>query len=160
MKFALWRWYLVMIIIATAVDLAIQGFPLAPAPFINSLLLWGLVIGIGVAGIIAFMGHFFRADEIAEKIGWPAGNPFQREVAFANLGYGVAGICCFAIRDGFWLATIIIAGIFLIGAGTGHIFEMKNHGNVAEYNTGAVVAYDILMPVSLGLLWVGRAIVG
>ena len=160
MKIPMWTWYLIMIIAAAATDLAIQGFPLAFGPIIDSFLLWGLVIGIGVAGIVAFMGHYFRADEVAKKIGWPTGNPFQREVAFANLGYGVAGICCLAISDAFWLATILMAAIFLIGAGIGHIIEMKKHGNVAIYNTGAVVAYDILMPVSLALLWVGHIIVG
>jgi len=160
MKIPMWTWYPLLIMVATATDLAIQGFPAALGPVIDSFLLWGLVFGIGVAGIVAFVGHYFRADEVAKKIGWPLGSPFQREVAFANLGYGVAGICCFAIRDVFWLATILMAAIFLIGAGVGHMIEMKKHGNIAEYNTGAVVAYDILMPVSLGLLWVGHVIVG
>lgn len=160
MKIPMWTWYVVLIVGAAAIDLAIQGFPLVPGLIIASFLVWGLVFGLGLPGIVAFVGHCFRADEVAEKIGWPVGSPFQREVAFANLGYGVAGICCFAIRGLFWPATILIAGIFLVGAGIGHIIERKNQGNVAEYNTGAVVAYDLLMPVTLGVLWAGYVVVG
>ena len=38
------------------------------------------------------MGHTFAADEVAESIGWPTGNPFQTEVAVANLAIGTLGI--------------------------------------------------------------------
>lgn len=33
----------------------------------------------------------FFADSIANSIGWPAENPFQTEVAGANLGTGLLG---------------------------------------------------------------------
>jgi len=28
----------------------------------------------------AFLGHYFKSDDIARYIGWPAGNPFQNEI--------------------------------------------------------------------------------
>jgi hypothetical protein len=68
---------------------------------ITILLLWCLVIGVGVGGIWAFMGHFFRGDEVAGRIGWQPGSPFQREVAFVKLAIDTAGIGCLVIPDGY-----------------------------------------------------------
>jgi hypothetical protein len=149
----------ISILIVTVADLVLFAEqPVTAATAISTLLLWCLVIGVGIGGIYAFMGHFFRADEVARRIGWPAGNPFQREIAFTNLAIGIAGLCCFAVRDGFWLATIIVAAVFLIGAGLGHLRETQTHGNVSELNAGIIVAWDILFPVVLILLWIGRAL--
>jgi len=82
--------------------------------------------------VIAFIGHFFRADE-------------------------VAGLLCLGFGQQFQLATIVMFSVFLVGAGLGHIHETKQTGNVADYNTGAVVLYDLLMPVVLIVLWVASA---
>ncbi len=62
------------------------------------LLLWFLVINTGLGGLYAFMGHTFAANEVAESIGWPTGNPFQTEVAVANLAIGTLGILSYWIR--------------------------------------------------------------
>jgi hypothetical protein len=113
--------------------------PLTAGIMVSTLLLWCLVIRVGIGGIYAFLGHFFAAYAVARRIGWPAGNPFQ--LAFSNLAIGVAGLCCFAVRDGFWLATIIVVGVFLFSAGLGHIWEKKARGNVAELNTGVMLAW-------------------
>jgi len=40
-----------------------------------------LVIMVGLGSIWAFMGHAFMSAQMAAYIGWPAGNPFQLEVA-------------------------------------------------------------------------------
>src|SRR3712207_8866268 len=56
------------------------------------LLLWLLVVNIGCGGLYAFLGHLFAADEVAASIGWPAGNPFQTEVAVADPALGNFGI--------------------------------------------------------------------
>jgi|MTBAKMStandDraft_1061839.scaffolds.fasta_scaffold26427_2 hypothetical protein len=160
MKLPPWAWMVISIILVTAADIALfKEQPVRAGTAISTLLLWCLVIGVGIGGIYAFMGHFFRADEVAQRIGWPAGNPFQREIAFTNLAIGVAGLCCFIVRDGFWLATIIVSAVFLIGAGIGHLHETKTHGNVSELNAGVIVAWDILFPGALILLWIGRAFV-
>ncbi len=157
MKISLWSVYVILIIAFSAVDLLIFQGALTAGVVASTLLRWCLVIGVGVSGVIAFIGHFFRADEVAGKIGWPAGSPFQREIAFANLGYGVAGLLCLGFGQQFRLATIAMVSVFLLGAGLGHIHETKKTGNVAEYNTGAVVLYDLLMPVVLIVLWVASA---
>jgi len=160
MKISIWSGTLALSIIAASANLALAGTALNPHMATHTFLLWFLVIGIGVTGIIAFSGHFFNADEIAEKIGWPKGNPFQREIAFTNLGIGIAGVLCFLFRDGFWLAVIVMYSVFSIGAGIGHIYEQKKNENVAEYNTGAVVAFDLFMPVVLIALWILMKVTG
>jgi len=153
MRISPWLFTTVLLIVAFILDLVLFRQDYSIYTISSTLLLWLLVIGVGVNGVIGFMGHFFRADEIAEKIGWPKGNPFQREIAFANLGYGVAGLFCFFFRDGFWLAVIIMYSIFAFGAGLGHIHEKKTARNVSEYNTGAVLAHDLMMPVILFVLY-------
>src|SRR5215216_2618817 len=61
------------------------------------------LFGVGVAGsgIGGFFGHYFISDSVAESIGWPTGNPFQLEVAFANLAVRILGIVAIGRRDGF-----------------------------------------------------------
>ena len=160
MKISIWSGTLALSIIAASANLALAGTALNPHMSTHTFLLWFLVIGIGITGIIAVSGHFFNADEIAEKIGWPKGNPFQREIAFSNLGIGIAGVLCFFFRDGFWLAVIVMYSVFSIGAGIGHIYEQKKNENMSEYNTGAVVAFDLLMPVVLIALWILMKVTG
>ena len=112
-------------------------------------LLWLLVINTGFAGIFAFMGHTFAAREVAESIGWPAGNPFQTEVAVANLAVGTLGILCYWIRGNFWTATVIATSIWLLGAATIHVVEMVNEGNYNPGNAGLVFYMDIVGPLLL-----------
>src|SRR3954462_9997418 len=75
------------------------------------------LFGVGVAGsgIGGFFGHYFLSDSVAESIGWPTGNPFQLEVAFAGLAIGVLGIVAMGRRDGFREATVI--SVTVLGAG-------------------------------------------
>jgi hypothetical protein len=74
-------------------------------------LLWLLVVGAGVVGVVAFFAHTVLADQTARSIGWPEGNPFQTEVAMANLATAVLGILCFWIRGNFWTATVIATSV-------------------------------------------------
>jgi hypothetical protein len=71
-----------------------------PAQRLEVFVLYVLAIGVAGSGIGAFFAHIFLADEVAESIGWPAGSPFQREVAFANLALGVLGVLAMNRRDG------------------------------------------------------------
>ena len=50
------------------------------------------VLGVtGAIGMFNVVMHTVFASSVAESIGWPAGNPFQTEVAFANLAIGTIG---------------------------------------------------------------------
>ena len=116
-----------------------------------------LPIAIGLGGLIAFMGHAFRADEVARSIGWQPGSPFQFEVAVANLAFAVLGILCLRFRDGFWLATILGYGVFLEGAAYGHVQEIVQAGNWATNNAGVVLLVDIVLPpLLLGMFVLSR----
>lgn len=118
-----------------------------------SLLLWLLVIKVGLGGVWGFMGHYFNADKVASYIGWPEGNPFQQEVAFANLALGVSGLLCFFFRGQFWLATIVFASVFLLGAFSVHVRDQRESGNRHPGNAGPVFFADIIVPLILWVLY-------
>ncbi len=112
-----------------------------------------LVVGYGLGGVLAFIGHRFRADEVAQSIGWPTGNPFQEEIAWANLGAGIVGLLCAKHNDGFWSAAAISNSVFYLGAALTHIRELRTSGNTASNNAGAILP-DLLTPATtLALLW-------
>jgi hypothetical protein len=113
------------------------------APLADALLAWLLGVQVGLGAIWAFLGHYFKSDEVAAYIGWPPGNPFQKEIAFTNLALGLCGVLSFLLRntplrDGFWLATILFATVFLCG------------------DAGPVFFADIGMPALLWVLYLVR----
>ncbi len=116
-------------------------------PIVETILLYLLVVTVGLQGIFGFTGHFFKSDDIAKKIGWPTGNPFQLEIAFANLAFGILGILCIWFRGEFWLATIIGRSVFLWGAAYVHLVDIKKNFNI--YNAGPVLYADIFLPIIL-----------
>lgn len=115
------------------------------------ILLYFIIFVIGLNGILDFFAHTVYAVQTAESIGWPPNNPFQTEVAFANLSYGIAGILSIWLRGRFWLATIITSGVFLFSAGAGHIYQMIANHNYAINNAGLILYTDLFTPV-IGLI--------
>jgi hypothetical protein len=111
-------------------------------------LLYLLGIGVGANGLGGFSGHFFVSDLVAEAIGWPAGNPFQLEVGFANLAIGVLGVIAIHRRDGFREATVIAATVFSVGATIVHLMDIFESGNLAPGNTVQNVS-NLLRPALL-----------
>ena len=116
---------------------------------IELFLLYWLAIAIGVSGIFGFIGHFFLSDQVAESIGWPAGNPFQLEVAFTNLAIGSLGVFSIWYRRDFWLATAIATTVFLFGANVVHIMDMVERANYAPGNSGVQLLSNFAKPVVL-----------
>ena len=146
----------VAFLIAEAVQVGMHG----TTGFHRATLLNGLIYLIGVAGLIGASGHLLKADDVARSIGWAPRSPFQWEVGVANLGLGVLGVTCASYGRGFWLATIIMASIYLLGAAAGHVREMVVNKNFAPGNAGAVFAADVIIPVFLIVLYLtyhGRA---
>jgi hypothetical protein len=130
----------------------------SPGNVARICLLYWLPLVVGLGGLIAFTGHTMRADDIARSIGWPAGNPFQFEVAVANLAFGILGFLCLKFRDGFWTATILGYGVFLEGAACIHIREIVTAGNWSTNNAGPILLIDVLIPILLlALLLVAKA---
>ncbi len=100
------------------------------------LLLWLLVIDTGLGGLYASMGHTFAANEVAESIGWPTGNPFQTEVAVANLAIATLGILSYWIRGNFWTAAVIATSVWLLGAAVIHVSEMMGAATTTPETRG------------------------
>jgi hypothetical protein len=139
----------VAFVIAQAVQLAQHG----TTGFHRAALLNGLVYLVGVAGIIGATGHLLKPDDVAQSIGWPPGSPFQWEVGVADLGWGVLGVLCPIYGREFWLATIIVASIFLLGAAVGHVKQMVVAKNFAPGNAGSVFFADTVIPIFLIVLY-------
>lgn len=112
-----------------------------------------LPLTIGLGGLVAFIGHSMRSEDVARSIGWPPGNPFQLEVAAANLAFGILGFLCLYFRDNFRLAAILGYGAFLEGAAYVHIREIVQAGNWSINNAGPVLAADIFLPLLLLAIW-------
>jgi hypothetical protein len=112
-----------------------------------------LVFAVGVGALIAAFGHTVLRDQVADSIGWPKGSPFQIEVGFANLSYGVVGVMCAWYTGRFWLAVIVATTVFLLPAAGGHIRDMIKSRNFAPGNAGFVFWWDILLPILLCVLY-------
>ena len=121
------------------------------------LLLYLFALGVAASGISGFFGHLFLSDFVAESIGWPAGNPFQLEVGFANLAVGSLGIMAMGRRDGFREATVIAVAVFGVGATIVHLLDIVETGNLAPGNTVQNVS-NLLRPALLfGFLAASRS---
>jgi hypothetical protein len=115
---------------------ALQYYPYRAAEI---LLVWLFAIELGIVGIWVFIAHTVFAAQVAESIGWAAGNPFQQEVAFTNLAIGVLGILSIRMKQQFRLSTIIPFSIFMIGAGIGHMYQLVFFNDTAINNAGPVL---------------------
>lgn len=135
-------------IVTTIANPAIRTF----GEICRNLLFYQMTVTLSFSGLISFIGHVFRSDMVAEKIGWRTGSPFQKELGFAELGYTFAGILCVWFQKDFWLAAIAIASPLYILAGINHIWEMVVKKNYASHNTWTIIP-DLLMPLSWILLY-------
>lgn len=118
-------------------------------------LLWGLVVALGVGELVTAGSHFLAPAATAAQIGFPAGNPFQWEVACANLAFAVLGIACFWAPS-LWNGTVVGYLVYFWGCGIGHIDQYVAHGNTAPYNWGPIVPVVFGVPVVLAILLVAQ----
>src|SRR3954467_1534813 len=118
-------------------------------------MLYVLAVGVAGSAVGGVFAHAFLADEVAESIGWPAGNPFQLEVAFTNLALGTLAVLAMNRRDGFRDATVIAVTIVAGGATITHVTDIVDTGNLAAGNTVQNLA-NVLRPGVL--IWLLLAI--
>ena len=150
--------FLAATLIGFALHLSLSKQPRTKSRVVELLLLYLLAVNIGIGGILAWYGHTFMADEIARKIGWQPGSPFQFEVALADLSWGVCGVLCIWLRQDFWTATGVGSSVFLLGCAFGHIRQIIQEGNMAVYNAGPVLWIgDIGIPVTILILLLIRS---
>lgn len=118
------------------------------------LLQYLVVVLIGFGGLWSATGHLFMADWVAGQIGWPAGSPFQTELAFATMGIALAALLAVWISDHLITAVVVAKSVFLLGAAGVHLWDAIAHGNTSPFNIGTPLVGDILYPaVLLTLLW-------
>ncbi len=110
------------------------------------------IVGVAGGGLSAFFAHTFLSDYVAGAIGWPAGNPFQLEVAFANLALGILGAVAAERSDGFREAAVTAVTVFGVGASIVHFAEIFGAGNLAPGNLVPAFANLVKPAVLIGLL--------
>ncbi len=141
--------FLILGLVVGAVHLYLDKQPRTKGRVAQIFLLWLLVIIVGIGSVIFFISHTVFADATAASIGWPAGNPFQSEVAVANLTIGTLGILCYWIRGNFWVASVVAFSVQWLGAAVVHIRDIVVSANYAPNNAGMTLYMDILLPVIL-----------
>ncbi len=145
--FTLGNFGLIMLLLAICIILlnrqSNKSIPLAELSF-----RWLTLLPLGMTAIYAFIMHAFFPEFTAKTIGW-TNNPFQYEVAMANLGFGVMAILAFTASYGFRLATVIGNTCWLWGDATGHVYQMLVNHNFAIGNAGSWFWLDVLMPLLL-----------
>lgn len=146
--------YILAIAGGTLIHLSASRTPRSSERVIEVALLYLLVIGAGVAGLLAFVSHTVFAAATAESIGWSPGSPFQFEVAVANLSYGVLGVMCIRWRGSFWLATGLATSIVFLGCNSGHLYQAFVHNDDAPNNYGLVNVFEIIWPAAVLILLV------
>jgi hypothetical protein len=66
---------------------------------------------VGLLGVISFIRHFFFYKSDAQRMGWETKHPdWQFEVGFANLAFGVVGLCAVLGKWGLVAQGAILAG--------------------------------------------------
>ena len=111
---------------------------------LDDFILWSIVVSFAYN----FVLHSVFGDFTARIIGW-AQSPFQLEVAFASLGFALAGLVAFPRRAGLRVKTAAVLGItgFLWGAAGGHVYQIVTTGNRAPGNSGVILYTDVLLPL-------------
>ena len=117
------------------------------SPVSEALLAYYCLLAIGVCNLYNFVMHVFFAPLSAHFIGW-TNSPFQYEVGFASLGFGVVGLLAFRRDFGLRLAAVLGPACFLWGAAGGHIYQMVAHHNFSPGNAGVVFWTDLLVPAA------------
>jgi uncharacterized protein DUF6790 len=123
-----------------------RGRPIPTAAVADRLLADYILYAIGLMSLYNCVVHTAFAATSAAFIGW-ANSPFQYEVGYASLGFGVAAII--AHRSNFMARLVAVVGpsLFLWGAAAGHIREILKTRNFAPGNAGVVLWTDIVLPL-------------
>lgn len=106
-----------------------------------------VVYMIGWSGIGAGISHIFFGGRISRTIGFDK-SPYELEVGFADLAYGIAGVIAAHFSPDYWFAVILISSIYRVGCGIGHIRSIVRDKNYAINNT-AILFVNFVVPAFL-----------
>jgi hypothetical protein len=112
----------------------------------EALLSYYCLFSVGIFFTYNFIMHVFFGRMSASFIGW-ADSPFQLEVGFASLGFGVVGLMAFRNNFSFRLASILGPAFFQFGAAGGHTYQMIAHHNFSPGNAGIIYWTDWFLPL-------------
>ena len=138
--------FLVIGLICSLVSLINKQKPYKRKVIVEALFSYFLLFSIGVSYVYNFIFHVLFSEKSAAFIGW-ANSPFQLEVGFASLGFGIVGLIAFRASLGFRAAAIIGPAFFLWGAAGGHIYQMIMAHNFTPGNAGIIFWTDIILPI-------------
>lgn len=142
-------------LIVSGVSLARKPKPLTGPVVTEALFKWFLFFSIGISYLYNAAGHTFGHKQVAELIGW-ADSPFQLEVGFASLGFGLVGLLAPWRSFDMRLAAVLGPACFLWGAAGGHIYAIIAEHNFAPGNAG-IFWSNILIPiVGFVFIWLQR----
>jgi hypothetical protein len=145
--------FLVIGLLFSLVAIARAPKPISAAVVVEKLISWHVFWAIGVCFFYNFVMHSFFGKVAAAFIGW-ADSPFQFEVGTASLGFSVVGFLAAFRSFDLRLAAIVGPGLFALGAGFGHIYQMITEHNFAPGNAGIIFYLDFLIPlIGFALLW-------
>lgn len=113
----------------------------------RQLLINGVTYMIGWAGVGAGISHIFFGKQISKSIGFQK-TPYELEVGFADLSFGIVGLMASGQPEAFWLAIILVSGFYRIGCGIGHIRQIIQAKNYAINNT-AILFLNFVVPAFL-----------
>lgn len=152
--------YLVMVlglmvvlpIVSVVVELLVSGGSADPLTSIGRwFLFWGAGVRLFIAGVSQSLRPQFTAQNILGET-TPVANQLVRELGFANLGMGVAGIAG-AWVAGWMVPAAIAPGVFLLLAGIAHSGKAgKNGKELAATLTDLLVGGVLVVFVVLSLV--------
>jgi hypothetical protein len=122
-----------------------------PSRVFEAFLSYYCLFPIGFHFLYNFVMHVFFSAMAARFIGWQT-SPFQKEVGFASLGFGIVGLLGYRKDFGLRIAAVTGPAFFLWGAAAGHLYQMIAHHNFSPGNAGMVFWTDIFLPV-IGFLF-------
>jgi hypothetical protein len=141
--------WLVVALVGAAIQFEVRRHRGRDTAAAHLLLNWLLFSALGLAGLVAVVAHTAFASESARGIGFPAGNPFQYEVAVANLAIAVLALIAFWAHGAFTTAAGLTGGIWLGGDAIVHTHELVVHGNDAPNNAGLFLIVEAIIAIAL-----------
>ncbi len=106
------------------------------------LVTYSLFFNVGCLFLAGFLGQLLYSHEIAASLGW-SWSQFQYELGFSELALAVLGLLSPLYKKEFWLATIIVTTIWLLG-GTGvHLYFL--YGQDGLLNARFVMGWNVFI---------------